>query len=204
MNLQYNQITFSNLQRQILRQIHNYPNGDNAILAGGALRDQALGVPPSDFDIFIKRPTTVQEQKGLFANLFTCQALKQVNTTFSVTCSYYTSYGTGSTNQNQIDNGIVSIIEGLSFAGDKIQIITVDTDPVEYVHRNFPIGLSKIYFDGTKVRVLKEFIADAKNDQITYFYHPDTDPRHHRRIINYYIPKIQAKYPTFTVRTVTV
>lgn len=80
----------------------------------------------------------------------------------------------------------------------EIELMGVESKPVDYVMSHFAVKLSRAYYDGQGVHFTSEFMSDARNKTITV-----ACPVQHARfdrLFSYYLPKMKKYFPDFDVR----
>lgn len=180
-----------------LKQVRKYLFRD-AIIAGGAIRDRYFNIEPRDYDIFIGIPyhNTLQRDyavKYLADTLVSCGI-----TQLSSITNQRTLFKHNQTNSYYHCNNVYEIVE-MDVDHLKYQFIFVDhSSPIDYVNTEFDVGLCKAYCDGSKLHYTKDFLQDATNKKIT-IVGGITNEAQLNRTMTHHIPKLQQKFPTFTV-----
>lgn len=80
----------------------------------------------------------------------------------------------------------------------EIELMTVKSDPVDYVMDDFAVKLCRCYFDGHGVHYTRDFMQDAQNKTLTVACRVDNARM--ERLFSYYLPKLQHYFPDFDVR----
>lgn len=157
-----------------------------AIIAGGALRDTIIGNSIKDVDIFITCPT-LDSNDDTFVNEEQLIALfgitkgsddwvkivhdfRETKYDGSDSSSEDNGYAGESIGQshNPILESFITMIAEVMYNSVKYELIFVEDDPIDFVLRDFDIGLCKIFFDGDQLFVTDEFKYDLDNKQLTF------------------------------------
>lgn len=80
----------------------------------------------------------------------------------------------------------------------EIELMTVKSDPVDYVMNDFAVKLCRCYFDGHGIHYTRDFMQDAQNKTLTVACRVDNARM--ERLFSYYLPKLQHYFPDFDVR----
>ena len=175
---------FKENERQFLERYH-----EEAILAGGAVRDRILGKPSHDFDFYI------QNKKGLETELKRLgfrHARSQLESGTLIPLPFKTN---GKVTHIYDDPNIVGV-----YKSGKFDVIVTKTDPVEHVD-NFSINLSKCYSRVDSVGNIlttvecEGFREDVDNKKITVDLTSHLNPNFFRA----YLPKIMYKFSDYRV-----
>lgn len=183
---------------------------DNAVIAGGAMRDLYFGKLPTDYDVFI--PVPKQTFDRLTANNIKTELLTSVSQLtlteevfakslmeqpINEKCNYNNGYCSTSTSSNpknlkfKVFNGWFGLVP--------FQLIYITTTVQYHINNDFIVNFSKAYYDGHRVRYTKQFLSDALNKTITVS-RPFAHEKEAMHVTEYYLPKIKAKFPDFTVQ----
>lgn len=181
-----------------------YPTPSLALLAGGALRDDFMGLHDSinDYDIFIKDifpvfNSTKEWEETIFKAIHAafpqhdlCQIL--FNNDYQPIKQQYVE-------QSDIKPGshdqIASVWE-IEEEGLTYQLIFTKNDPRVHIEKYFDFGLCKVWCDGRKIRYTSDFLHDAKNKTLT-LVGDDMTEEQIEYAIEYHADKLLWKYNDF-------
>ena len=179
---------------------------DDAIIAGGAIRDIFLNRPFNDVDIYIQSPHTkttggthgypmVHDYlwwKTFWGDVFSStlapgQKIPKNVTVKQLFSKYYASAHV---------EAVWEINKETTQGEQTYQIIFVDVPPEQYVTKYFDFGICMAYSDGTKMRFLPEFRRDVNKKLLTLIGH-DIDVSHMTRLMKYHYKKMQKYFPDY-------
>ena len=166
----------------------------DAIIAGGILRDGYFNQMFKDVDIFIHRVSyrnKVNEDTWIDAlelNIGNQYDPKYLKDFVRRDHAQYPSPDTTITAMWDVLKNLIPY-----------QIILTKIPPIEYVEQKFDFGLCKVYYDGTKVRFLPDFMHDARNQTLT-LVGQNMSQEEVEYSMNEHLDRIQYKYPNFRVK----
>lgn len=173
-----------------LRKIRN-DIGCSAIIAGGYYRDLYNGIAFNDVDIYIRG------DEGDFDSDFWKQFFNlQVNDFRSM--DSIESLSETDEEYDVANNARIVTVFGMIMNEVKYNLIIVDCDPVQYVHRRFDFGICKVYCDGTKIRFTEAFMADVRNKTLTFSEH-EFSKSNFSHAMHVHYTKLKEKYPDHTL-----
>lgn len=207
----------------------------SAIIAGGAVRDTITGAYIKDVDIFVDKQYAhhykqhihdwTKLSRGaskLFGNdvdLGTWVTPAQASSTYQ-TIQYgnlQAAVKTSRSNQGFSFTGLESeqtsygsrmiaeVYERFDSAGNPMNLIFTDCDPVEYVTKHFDFGLCKAWYDGNYIHQHGDFIHDLNNKLITLTLSNERlielygSVKAGTKAVQEHAYRIQAKHPSYTV-----
>lgn len=166
-----------------LNEIKNIKGFENAVIAGGAVRDRLLNGPIKDLDIFV--PCSSNKE---FMNKLTNSKLSN----FSEIDNNYVGYEK-QTIAGKVDCKYIGKID--------VDIMAVnlpnDENFGENVVKDFCYKIDQAYYDGRDIVTTKGFDRDAKFHEATLWYLKKIEdlPRALAKFV-----RLQQKYPSFTWR----
>jgi len=170
----------------------------NSIIAGGYFRDKFSDVPYNDIDIYIQ-PT--YQKAALNNDVCDKEYWKGF---FNLKVDDYGSMDNiaelGETDEEYDiinNNNIITVFE-MTRNELRYNLIIINIDPIKYVEELFDFGICKNYCDGKKVTFTKEFMSDIEHKRLTFTDRAVSDANLNHAI-NVHLPKLQHKYPNFTV-----
>lgn len=141
-----------------LKRIHDL-GCPSAIIAGGAVRDRIGGKLVKDIDIFISESEWVKAGLHYKAP------------------SDWTCLGKGALAQSAsgylTNRQLLQVIDKTPTGAPRpqalieTQLVIVNGDPVDHVHKYFDFGICKAWYDGSYIRCHPEFVRDMTNRTIT-------------------------------------
>jgi hypothetical protein len=195
---------------KVLHNLQRLFGTNNAILAGGALRDDYMDKSDeiSDYDIFIHTNNNLLHPKNTLIDeyvknrkSFEDYIIKRVFPHCSNFDQLFDS--TYMTCEDQLDccgdikpgpNSQVLGVWEIDDHNDNVyQLVFTKLNPVDHINKYFDIGFCKVYCDGTKIRYTTDFLHDAKNRQLT-IVGDDMTADQVEYTINHHCDKIQWKY----------
>lgn len=169
---------------------------DDAIIAGGAIRDSAFDKPVSDVDIFLSFNDR-DETSGITKDYKNTKWLGYWFDKLGANKSTdHATYIGGSSSLGDMNTNLLAAWE-VEKNETKYQIMLLDKNPELFVEEDFDFGICKAFCDGTKVRFTDKFIKDALNHTITIYPEHLTE-KQIEFAINHHIQKILKKYPGWT------
>ncbi len=171
----------------------------DAIIAGGYYRDLYHNIPYSDVDIFINT-NNYNLSPGGHKIPWTERDFYDSDFWEYLLCLNDDDYIDNVTSEEEYDeDNIVSVFE-LCIKSIKYNIILLDNyDPIEYVNEQFDFDICKVYGDGTKVSLSKEFMRDSKHKTIT-FTEKDVTFEFFCHSMGGHLKKLKQKFKGFTVQ----
>lgn len=146
----------------------------NGIIAGGYVRDVALGVEPKDIDVFF--PAGVRHA--------VMQSLRSEFTKADVPDYAAHPY-------------VRSVYKSLEYPMD---IVFTNVAPVLHVFNGFDLGICKCYTDCNSPAIFHQhFLEDVRNKTITY--RRDTT-LHNDKLVMLHAHRLQQKYPDHVVQVI--
>jgi hypothetical protein len=136
---------------QLLEGVREIYNPDFAVVAGGAVRDHLLKVPPKDVDIFMFQPKVPDQKIQDFIDMAQCLGWQNVHL-----LEQPGQYGNKATKM---------VLQGFTL-GHTIELIVVPEDTVEKVLNNFDFGICQCWYDG-EIHTTKAADFDLKKKQWT-------------------------------------
>lgn len=167
------------IPKEVQNFIHKAKGYGNTALAGGALRDLALGVTPKDYDCF----TRMDSRAALaFLNHYGVQDIRQVLSE--------------QTEMNSVPNYSGPVQYVLEFylpdLDEPVQLIGVNEPTLaEHVCKQLAVGLSRVMYDGT-LNCTHSFMRDMHYNTITV---KNADTFSHS-----YMCKLRSKFPDRELR----
>jgi len=188
----------------------------SAIIAGGALRDTICDNQVKDVDIFIqdhgqaindlsiaelfgiecvaKSTASSRDRIVLMHDIKQLKTIAAKNYTAKVDSRYVTQEGSG---HQALVESFINYIYDVYYNGVNYQLIFVECDPVEMVHKDFDFGICKVYFDGTTLTVTDEFWYDYENKQLTIAGSLSSSQMIHTMYVHR--PNMVKKFPNWKV-----
>lgn len=176
---------------EIVRTLHLIQKAgfDNAIIAGGAVRDLYFDEMPRDIDIFVQAevgcPNILHPEKGF--NLIAKMMRLRFGVGYASDSVARVFDGSGK-GMNGV-TGILNVMKNYI----PYQLVILNMDPVKFVEDRFDIGLCKAYCDGTKFRFTPDFMHDAQNKLMTICA-KDMTQSEFDYTMNTHIPRIKHKF----------
>ena len=190
------------MKKQLLQELHEpikfiktlHDLGfEDAIIAGGVIRDIYANQWWKDIDIFIQDPNCRREVCLDFRNNEILSKYLHLNSRDQITKSWDQLYTNSKLNSNNQITYIADVLKNLI----PYQLIFIRTDPITYVRDHFDLGICKTYCDGSRIRMFPEFINDFQQKTFTICgKHMTKDTITHS--LKDHIPRIQGKFPGFT------
>lgn len=185
-----------------------------AVLAGGALRDLYAGNPVNDYDIFLTHPahktkkTSVNHltsKKSATDNIYMRADEQYVKNLVVDTSSdrdmfgsnIYEEYEPFSDDEymlNRFIRSVWSVVIGISV----YQLVFLKKDPIEYVTKNFDLGICRAYCDGKRICYTPDFMNDMYNKTIT-FADAGLSQAAFDYAAKYHLPRVKKKFPDHKV-----
>lgn len=117
------------------------------IIAGGAIRDTALGAYVKDVDVFICKST------------FKTPVIQTSRSKFNVSAK--------AKRDREYESYMIHDVHDVEINGLDVQLIVLKCDPVTYVSECFDYGICKAWYDGRYTKFHSDFITDVNNKTIT-------------------------------------
>ncbi len=202
---------------KILRRLQQFVY-KSAIIAGGAVRDDYMGRPITDYDIFLWDPrrssefNTIHnlnpsnpqldfdpasfemEQTSWFMALLETDVVEQIYKEGG-----YNAPVAPADADTPSAPGIAAQLTSIWQAEknfETYQLIYTHINPIQHVERFFDIGLCKAYCDGEKIRYTPHFFKDVQDKTFTIVAESMNQDQFDYAI-NHHIPKLEQKYPGF-------
>jgi hypothetical protein len=185
-----------NKSSEVIRQLNALRkyNWDDAIIAGGAIRDLYFKHPISHFDIFLTaKRLDISVTRDDDFRAFTWAEYWE--TLFSGHRARYLG------NNTRLSNNIWAVweIDSLMIT---YRVILIDKPPIQYVNENFDFGVCMAYCDGTKVHFSSGFMNDAMNQTLT-LYRKNLTEEQLKYAMGDHLSKLQRKFPGWKLKIKT-
>jgi hypothetical protein len=159
--------------RHLLGEIRKH--APNAVIAGGAARDDYFDVEPKDYDIFVSSDSWREVRKHFSVMGIVASPKKD---------EYY----------GGLDSPVTKVYD-VSYEGLDVDIVTMifdeDEDFGNKVVQDFDYGICRIYFDGSSIlRDTEEFQMDVRDETFTLLKLPGLD----------YLPHAMQRYEKIKLR----
>lgn len=156
---------------------------ESAIMAGGCLRDLAMGRPVKDYDVFISKSDQGNHFVRKLSNSF-----KGSHYTVRSENWYYKIPGVYEVRKVQLHHK-------QSGTYMKFDLVFVDGKPIDFFHKEFDFGICKAYYNGERTIYTSDFIKDATNKTVTLM-----GPLRYESVrysLSKHLPRFLHKYPEF-------
>lgn len=185
---------------------------EDAIIAGGAVRDRYFDIPFRDIDIYVQAkyrytvkdpkynaipseqayhvsPISDKQKHNVLKELVGDSFVSPVRDMNQKFGSYY-----------EDSNGVVAVWQFIK-QGIVYQLIFTNVPPRDFVKDCFDFNICKCYYDGKDFHYLPEFLADVKNHTLTLSVTTLTDNMM-CRVLKDHFQRISRKFPNFQLATV--
>lgn len=190
---------------EFLRQFRQFlcgnPDTSSVIIAGGAVRDSYFKKPINDIDIYYQHLPDVLVDGPEMENLNTLKSFAKTlpsSDTFGASVAFDSATPRENWNiTGSYGSPFIRSIVDVVHMGQRYQLIAVNMPAVEFVEKHFNVDLCRCWCDGKRMRYPSAFMRDAKNKTITIA--GDIGRQQYHYTYQHHLPKIQEKYPDFTV-----
>lgn len=184
---------------------------NNAIIAGGSIRDSYFKKPIKDIDIYVQHPHHMSKSAPpLYFNVLNEKEVYELIKFHFEKPSYWRALYKGNKSGDEIEDIDMIKNSSLSAGAAKIEffiqfrifyqnyeVIGTIYTPLEYMERFFAVNLSKCYSNGITLTYPHKFLEDATKHNLTV--EGELNKAEYRRSMLRYLPRIKKKYPSFTI-----
>jgi hypothetical protein len=168
--------------KSVLNYIQGLDGHHQAILAGGAVRDESLGLEPKDYDLFIPTQTTKEMT----------ELVQSIAHEFSVNPVLKTGDYDSAMRKVSAKGQVITQVYGMTVEGKDIDLIGCqepdDEDFANEVIRNFDYGINMTYDTGSYVEDSNQYYAEDRGHAfMTLVNMPSIE----------YLPKAMERYNKF-------